>query len=67
MLLMSDHDVVEQMPNLNLVKSSAKESLFLVFEVLLICACIIVFVLSTILFLDESRWIKESFTLGCTQ
>lgn len=66
MLLMSDEDVVEQIPNLNLIKSSTKQSLLLVTQVILIGGTIYVFIMNTMLFLEESRWIKQSFSLACT-
>jgi len=58
MLLNTDREVAEQLPNLNIVKSFCKETFIFVLEIILLCIITFAVIYSLVGFSSESSWIK---------
>jgi hypothetical protein len=66
MLLMTDQEVSDQLPNINMVKSYCKEVVLFIIELILIVAVMFSIVWLLMGLYEESWWIKETFTKHCT-
>lgn len=58
MLVNTDEEVAEQIPNLNIVKTNKRETCFLILELILLFATLAVLVIAAVALLRESLWIK---------
>ena len=63
---MTDREIAEQLPNLNIVKSFGKEFFLFIVEIILTIAVTFAIIYAMLGFSDESVWIKAMFTKGCT-
>ena len=67
LVLNTDEEVAEQIPNLNIVKSPGRELCYFIFEIVLILATLVVLVIAVVTLIRESHWIKDMFTNSCTE
>lgn len=67
MVILTDQEVGEQIPNLNIVKSFKRELFFFLLEVVLLLATLVVLCIAAYNLVLESIWIKESLNRKCTE
>lgn len=65
-LMLTEDEIVEQLPNVNIKKSYKKEFVLFMIELLLLCAVAGSIIYTILNFTNDSVWIKEIMKLQCT-
>lgn len=67
MLILTDFEVGEQIPNLNIVKSFRKELFFFILGLLSLLGALVIVSIGAYEFVAESTWIKQVFIKSCSE
>jgi hypothetical protein len=65
-LMMTEDEIAEQIPNLDLIKSFKKEFCIFLFELLLVLVMAGMIIYSLVILTKESVWIKQVIKYNCT-